>query len=590
MVYSLRLFAGKPFAIDCTTFCIFSAKLHKSPISVACCNQIRDCLLSKNSFRIGLPYEKSDVQRAVGGAQSELCGVGSNLTSERNGALQTNLLEYLEATAPRLPEKVAYSDGTDSVRFSELLRASRAVGSALLRMGAGRQPVAILMEKHPRVPSAFYGVIYAGCFYVPLDPSMPPARIEAILAQVDARLLIADDRCLETANSLHFSGKVLRYDELAAAEIDEGALAAVRQRQLDVDPVYIVFTSGSTGVPKGVAACHRSVIDYVEALCEALGFSEDSVFANQTPLFFDAPLKELMPVIKCGATAYFVPKKLFSFPMLLCDFLNRYQINTVCWVVSALTQISSLGALAKNPPRYLRTVAFGSEVFPPRQYRLWREALPDAAFFNLYGPTEATGMSCWWRADRELEEDEPIPVGRPFRNTGLLLIREDGTEAAPGEVGEIYLRGTCVTLGYFNNPEKTSEAFVQNPLQSNYPETVYRTGDLGKLNRYGELVFLSRRDNQIKHMGHRIELGEIEAAALRSEAVRQAACVYDGERKRIVLFFTGSAGTAELNAALRELLPRYMLPAVLRPLDAMPLTPNGKLDRKLLQLRAGTEP
>ena len=496
--------------------------------------------------------------------------------------MQTNLLEYLEATAPRLPRKTAYSDGTDSVSFAELLRASRAVGSALLRLGAHRQPVAILMEKHPRVPSAFYGVIYAGCFYVPLDPSMPAARIEAILEQVGARLLIADARCLPLTGSLHFAGRVLRYDELAAAPEDGPALAAVRQTQLDVDPVYIVFTSGSTGVPKGVVACHRSVIDYVEALCEALGFAEDSVFANQTPLFFDAPLKELMPVIKLGATAYFVPKQLFSFPVPLCEFLNRHRVNTVCWVVSALTQISSLGALDNNPPRYLRTVAFGSEVFPPRQYRLWRRALPDAAFFNLYGPTEATGMSCWWRADRELEEDEPIPVGRPFRNTGLLLIREDGAEAAPGETGEIYLRGTCVTLGYFNNPAKTAEAFVQNPLQSAYPEIVYRTGDLGYLNRYGELVFLGRRDRQIKHMGHRIELGDIEAAALRLESVRQAACVYDAEHKRILLGYTGSAGEAELGNWLKNQLPRYMLPALLRRLPAMPLTPNGKLDRRRL--------
>ena len=314
----------------------------------------------------------------------------------------------------------------------------------------------------------------------------------------------------------------------------------------------------------------------------ALGFAEDSVFANQTPLFFDAPLKELMPVIKLGATAYFVPKQLFSFPVPLCEFLNRHRVNTVCWVVSALTQISSLGALDSNPPRYLRTVAFGSEVFPPRQYRLWRRALPDASFFNLYGPTEATGMSCWWRADRELEEDEPIPVGRPFRNTGLLLIREDGAGAAPGETGEIYLRGTCVTLGYFNNPAKTAEAFVQNPLQSAYPEIVYRTGDLGYLNRYGELVFLGRRDRQIKHMGHRIELGDIEAAALRLESVRQAACVYDAEHKRILLGYTGSAGEAELGNWLKNQLPRYMLPALLRRLPAMPLTPNGKLDRRRL--------
>lgn len=503
--------------------------------------------------------------------------------------IQTNILQYLEATAPRVPDKIAYADGTDSICFSELLRASRAIGSALIEAGYKKEPIAILMDKHPRVPAAFYGAVYAGCYYVPLDPSMPIHRMEVILEQVGARALITDQKNEKLAKTLDFSGDLLLYDALASTEENTLALNTVRARQLDVDPIYIVFTSGSTGIPKGVVACHRSVIDYVEALSDALHFSEDCVFANQTPLFFDAPLKELMPVIKFGATAYFVPKMLFLFPMKLCDFLNEHRINTVCWVVSALTMISSTGTLEKNPPKYLRTVAFGSEVFPLPQYRLWREALPDAVFYNLYGPTEATGMSCWWRADRELKADEPIPIGHPFPNTGLMLIKEDGTEAADGEEGEIYLRGTCVTFGYYRNSEKTNEAFVQNPLHSNYPELVYRTGDIGKRNAHGELIFISRKDAQIKHMGHRIELGEIEAAAAQNPQIERACSVYDSEKKRIVLFYVGNVSSADLGSFLKGYLPRYMLPAESCSLERMPLTPNGKIDRKLLQKRAETD-
>ena len=504
--------------------------------------------------------------------------------------IQTNILQYLETTAPRVPNKIAYSDGTDSITFSELLRAARAVGSALLHMGCSKEPIAILMEKHPQVPAAFFGTVYAGCYYVPLDSSMPIHRMELILEQVGAGVIIVDEKNEKTANTLNFSGKIVRYKDVASEREDVQALSTVRQAQLDIDPIYIVFTSGSTGIPKGVAACHRSVIDYVEALSDALEFSEENVFANQTPLFFDAPLKELMPVIKFGATAYFVPKMLFMFPMKLCDFLNEHKINTVCWVVSALTMISSTGTLEKNPPRYLKTVAFGSEVFPQPQYRLWRDALPNAVFYNLYGPTEATGMSCWWRADRELEKDELIPVGKPFPNTGLMLIKSDGTEAQTGEEGEIYLRGTCVTLGYYRNAEKTSEAFVQNPLHQNYPELVYRTGDIGKINSHGELVFISRKDAQIKHMGHRIELGEIEAAAAESQSVSRACCVYDHEKKRIVLFYTGKIEPMELMTFLKGYLPRYMIPAECRRLDSIPLTPNGKIDRKFLQKSAETDP
>ncbi|MBQ9132633.1 MAG: amino acid adenylation domain-containing protein [Clostridia bacterium] len=496
--------------------------------------------------------------------------------------MQTNILEYLEQTAPRLPQKIAYSDGTDHMTFGELYSASRGVGSALLEQGFFREPVAILMAKQPRQIASFYGVIYAGCFYVSLDPDMPIGRMELILQTVGARALLVDEKGEKLLSKLHFTGQVISYQEIATHPIREDLLQSVREKQIDTDPIYVVFTSGSTGVPKGVVACHRSVIDYVEQLCDTLQFSEDTVFANQTPLYFDAPLKELMPVIKYGATAYLVPKQLFMFPIKLCDFLNQHRVNTVCWVVSALTMISSMGVLKKNPPKYLHTIAFGSEVFPPRQYRLWRDAFPNASFFNLYGPTEATGMSCYWRADRELDEGEAIPIGRPFRNTDLMLITEDGREARDGEQGEIYLRGTCVTLGYFNNPEKTAEAFVQNPLQSAYPETVYRTGDLAYRNPGGELVFVCRKDAQIKHMGNRIELGEIESAALRMDSVDRTCCLYDNANKRIVLFYVGSVDEKALLAFLGNYLPKYMIPAVYQRLDRMPLTQNGKIDRKML--------
>ncbi len=497
--------------------------------------------------------------------------------------MQTNILEYLEQTASRLPQKLAFSDGTDGLTFSELSALARSVGSSLLRRGVGRhRAVAILMDKHPREIAAFFGCVYAGAFYVPIDPEMPRKRMESILKSVDAPILIADEKREALARELSFGGGVVPFRELAEAPEDAEALRQVRAVQIDTDPIYIVFTSGSTGVPKGVVACHRSVLDYTEALSSALGFSEDTVFANQTPLFFDAPLKELMPVIKFGATAYLVPKICFSFPMMLCDFLNRHHVNTICWVVSALTMISSMGLLQKNPPRELRTIAFGSEVFPLRQYQLWRDAFPEARFFNLYGPTEATGMSCYWEAKRELDDGEPIPVGAPFRNTEVLLISENGQECALGETGEIYLRGTCVTLGYYNNPEKTAEAFVQNPLQSAYPETVYRTGDLAYRNAHGELVFVCRKDAQIKHMGHRIELGEIEAAADISPKVSRSCCVYDAENKKILLYYTGSIAEEVLLSFLRDYLPRYMLPAKCIRLDRMPLMPNGKLDRKAL--------
>ena len=501
--------------------------------------------------------------------------------------MQKNILEYLEQTAARLPDKLAFSTGKEGMTFSEVYSGARAIGSFLAEKGFCAEPIVIFMDKHPRTVTAFWGAIYASCFYVCIDEKMPISRIETIFESLHPRALICDKKNEKTARTLGVEN-VWLYDDIANGAENSSLLADIRARQCDTDPIYVVFTSGSTGIPKGVVACHRSVIDYTETLSEALEFSENTVFANQTPLYFDAPLKELMPTLKFGATTYFVPKMLFSFPVRLLDYLDENNINTVCWVVSAFVQISSLGALENRTPKTLTKIAFGSEVFPRKQYEIWRRALPDAEFFNLYGPTEATGMSCYWRAERELDENEPIPVGRPFDNTDIILLNDRNERAEKGEQGEICIRGTCLTLGYYNNPEKTSEVFVQNPLNKAYPERIYRTGDIGRINEYGELVFVSRKDSQIKHMGHRIELGEIDAAAQKCDGIKRTCCLYDADAKRIILFFVGDMDEKTLSASLPEYLPRYMLPSVCVKLDFMPLTDNGKIDRRNLKERIKT--
>lgn len=496
--------------------------------------------------------------------------------------MQTNVLEYLEQTAPRLPGKIAFADDNVQLTFAQVQHNAKAIGSRLLADGLCGEPVVVFMEKSPCAVNAFFGVLYAGCYYVPLDAEMPAFRIEMILQQLKPRAVIADSATTAQLPSLGYEGRVYLFDEIIRAEIDNAALRNIRSRQLDIDPIYIVFTSGSTGVPKGILACHRSVIDYIENLSETLGFSEETIFGNQTPLYFDACLKELYPTLKFGATTWLVPKSCFSFPIKLVEYLNEHRINTVCWVVSALTMISATGTFRSVIPKTLRTIAFGSEVFPVKQFRLWREALPEAKFTNLYGPTEATGMSCYYHVTRAFADTDAIPIGRPFRNTGIILLTDDNREAAPGECGEICIRGTCLTMGYYGQPDKTAEVFTQNPLQMRFPELIYRTGDIAHYNEDGDLVFVSRKDYQIKHMGHRIELGEIEINCGLYDGVETAGCIYDKEKGKIVLFYTGQAEKAALAAYLKERLPRYMQPNKVFRLAEMPHTPNGKLDRKAL--------
>ena len=494
-----------------------------------------------------------------------------------------NVLNYLDEIVTKVPQKTAFANENEGFTFRQVYDQSRAVGTWLHKQQVYRKPVIVFMNKHPKTIIAFFGVITAGCYYVPIDEEMPESRINLILENCKTEIIICDSVTAEKAKTFQFDGTICLYDEIAQTKADDAALAQIRAASLDVDPIYIVFTSGSTGVPKGVAACHRSVIDYIEQLSETLGFNEDTVFANQTPLYFDACLKEIYPTLKFGATTYIVPKSLFMFPVKLVEFLNEHKVNTICWVVSALTMISAFGTFKTVKPEYLKTIAFGSEVFPIRQFRIWRETLPEASFTNLYGPTEGTGMCCFYHVERELSDDEPIPVGRPFPNTEILLLGEKDEPAGEGEPGEICIRGTSVTLGYYNNPEKTKESFVQNPLNTAYPEIIYRTGDIGKYNEHGELVFVSRKDYQIKHMGHRIELGEIEANVNMVEAIKICGCIYDNEKGKIALYYVGDIASGELIKLLKEKLPRYMIPNFVEQLEEMPFTANGKINRVALK-------
>ena len=497
--------------------------------------------------------------------------------------MQTNILEYLEATVAVKPNKVAFSDADTSLTFGQVYDQARSVATALNRAGYYKKPVVVFMRKQPATLAAFFGAIYAGCYYVPLDDEMPRHRIELIFKTLEPGALICDETTKELAAELNYQGQIFSYDSLAFGEADDAALQEIRSHQLDIDPIYIVFTSGSTGVPKGVMACHRSVIDYIEHLCDVLKFDEDSVFGNQTPLYFDAYLKEVIPTLKYGATTVLIPKQLFMFPIKLVEFINEHHINTLCWVVSALTMISSFSTFDTVKPEYLRTIAFASEVFPMKQFKRWKKALPNCRFINLYGPTETTGICCYYEVDREFQDNETLPIGGPFPNTQILLLDENDQVPPVGEQGEICVRGTRLTLGYYCNPEKTAEAFVQNPLNKLYPELIYRTGDLGKLNERGELEFAGRKDYQIKHMGHRIELGEIEVIVNMHPQVRSACCIFDDVKKKIVLYYTGDLELAAVTEYVKSKLPRYMIPNVTRQLENLPLTPNGKIDRNLLK-------
>ena len=433
--------------------------------------------------------------------------------------MQTNILEYLENTVKRVPEKTAFADENQQLSFKGLEDMAKRIGTAIASEGIYKKPVIVFMKKSPALLAAFFGVVYGGCFYVPIDEEMPESRIGLIIQSTKAEYLICDNTTIEKVQNLNFSGIIVLYEKCIE----------------------------HTG-------CHRGIIDYIEHLSEALQFDEDCVFANQTPMYWDASMKEIYATLKHGATTYIVPKNLFMLPVKLIEYLNRYRINTICWVVSALTMISAYKTFDIIKPKYLRLVAFCGEVFPVKQFNIWKRELPKVEFYNLYAPTETTGVSTFYHADRIFADDEIIPIGKAFPNTQIILLNEDMREVRENETGEICIRGSCVTMGYYGDFEKTNIAFVQNPTSHEYRDIIYRTGDIARKDKDGNLIFIDRKDNQIKHMGHRIELGEIEA---------------DIEK-------------GKLTKELKKKLPRYMLPNAMIKMDTIPVTQNGKRDRRKL--------
>jgi len=511
--------------------------------------------------------------------------VGFNITTCYNTNMQNNILDYMDASFENFPDKTAFSNGTVHVTFRDVKAQSDSIGTYLFDMKISHRPIIVFMSKHPQTVIAFFGVVRGGNFYVPLDAEMPRIRIDYIISNLSPKLMICDEKTFDIAGTLNFSGRILKYNDICQYEINSEALREINDSTIDTDPVYIVYTSGSTGTPKGVVACHRSVIDYIEQLSSALKFNNETVFGNQTPLYFDACLKELYPTLKFGATTYLIPAELFMQPIKLAEFLNEHRINTICWVVSAMTMISAFNTFDTIIPAYLSSVNFGSEVFPIKEFRKWRAALPNAVFINLYGPTECTGMCCYFVVNDLKEDAETIPIGKPFKNTDIIILNENNERVACGEAGEICVRGTSLSLGYFNDINKTNEVFVQNPLNNHYPELIYRTGDIGYQDSNKDIIFCSRKDHQIKHMGHRIELGEIEASIYRLKEIKMACCIYDNIKNKIRLYYVGDISKKDLTVKIKELLPRYMHPNTIIQLTKMPLTANGKIDRNELKIK-----
>lgn len=501
--------------------------------------------------------------------------------------MQTSVTKWLDATAERFPQKIAAADSVEQTTFEELRR--RAVASARSIIDAGvksRRPVAVYLPKSVQMLVAFLGAAYAGCFYSPIDVEVPVARARKILETLEPDVVLTDIAHAEAFREIAPDAKIVTMDNSGWTEDDEAPVSRRTNAIIDTDLLYVLFTSGSTGTPKGVCISHRSVIDYIDWVVDEFSITSEDSFANQAPFYFDNSILDIYCMMKTGAELRIIPRELFAQPVRLLEYLRDNKITTIFWVPSAMTIVSRLGALNYvDLKRYLRNVLFAGEPMPTKQLNIWRRHLPNALYANLYGPTEITDVCTFYIVDRELSDDESLPIGRPMPNTVIYVLDEDRliTEEEPGAMGELCVRGTSLSWGYYRDPERTAAVFVQDPTNDAYPEKIYRTGDLVKYNERGEIIYIGRKDHQIKHMGHRIELGDIEAAASAFEGVSACCCLYDDERSRIVLFVEGRADHGELRDLLKRTLPPYMIPSRIVDIDDMPRNANGKTDRHELR-------
>ena len=499
----------------------------------------------------------------------------------------TSILDYLETTARRLPEKTALADDRLCLSFGEWLQQAKSIGTAIAQStdSSIRRAVLVFVDRRIEGLVGAMGVVESGNFYVPIDCKMPFERVRLIADVCKPIAAVATtDKDLQILDQIEFAGPRFLYNEVKELEADKEVLSTIRGQIIDLDPVYSIFTSGSTGVPKGVVISHRGMIDLANWLVETFEFSERDALGNQTPFYFDGSVKDIAICIKSGATLNVIGKKYFTFTKLLMPLLNERKITAILWATSAIVLVGNSDILNVALPEHLRLVTFAGEAMPAKQLRAWQEKLPNVRFVNLYGPTEITVDCTFFDVRRQYADDEYIPIGKACQNMQVMVLKDDDTEASVDEVGELCVRGSGVALGYYGNRAKTDEVFVQNPLNPFFNDIIYRTGDLVKPAEDGNLVFVSRKDFQVKHKGNRIELGEIEVAVNAIEGVTNAACIFDQTNDKIVLYYTTMDGQPiEIINLVKERIPVYMFPEVVNHLAQMPYNLNGKIDRIALK-------
>ena len=500
--------------------------------------------------------------------------------------MKVSLIELFEETVKKYPKKVAVIDKDREIVFSDLHRKSLQLASALMALGIGQnRPVGVFLDKSIESVYADLGILYAGDFYMNLDIKTPAERIRNILQLVEPAAIISTTRQIKSIEGIIPSTmKVILLDEAGeTADVDAADIIGRLSTIIDTDPSCIINTSGSTGTPKGVVLNHKSFFDFIDWAIDTFHFDDDLVMGSLSPIVFDIYSFELCMLMAKASTLVVLPAHLAAFPAKILEVLEQHKVNFLFWVPTIMVNIANMDLLSAFKLKSLRTVWFAGEVFPTKQFNYWHHHLSEVTFANLYGPIEITLDCTYYIINKEIPDEEPLPIGYPCRNTNILILDdEDHVVTVPGVEGELCVRGTSLAMGYYNNPEKTAAVFVQNPLNKAYPELIYRTGDIVCLNDEGLIVFKGRKDNIVKHMGYRTDLGEIEHVIINTlKLVKNGCIVYNQRDKQITLFYEAAEEipVSEFRLQIGKVLPKYMIPTTFHHLEQLQRNANGKIDR-----------
>ncbi len=531
---------------------------------------------------------------------------------------------YVEQSAGENPRKTAITHKAQAISYSELWELSGKVADNLVKAGfSPRNPVCIYMHKSIPAVVSMLGVLRAGGTYIPLDSHYSPlSRISRIIGMSGSEYLVSDLDQWEGLASYMENGtsglpagmKVLLTNTMSDSRTGHGTVKQTSSSHdvrfydgsihgagsydsaiTDDDTAYVLYTSGSTGVPKGVMLSHRNARTFIDWAISFFSPTAEDVFSNIAPLHFDLSVFDVYVALASSATVKLVPHETSMNPRALKEWIRDEAVTCFYSVPSVWVSMMSHAKIGEGDFPTLSRVLFAGEVFPQAQLYALMKSVPNARFYNLYGPTETNVCTCHEVKSAEEVLAGPVPIGRACANTEVLVLKDNDEPASKGEEGELLVKGSIVTRGYYGNPERTACAFRRSPLRVHDGAMFYKTGDIVRVLEPGLFAYVGRKDLMVKCSGFRIELQEIEHAIASHPDVREAIavpvyCDDGGNATHIAAFVVAARGTKPGILGIKEhvagMLPRYMVPEEIVVLDEMPRNANGKADRQELASRA----